>query len=300
MQITEGKRIGRFAPTPSGPLHSGSLVTAVASYCHSRSIKGQWLLRIEDLDTPRVVKGSADNIIHTLEAFGFEWDGEVIFQSQRFELYDEYLQHLISQGVVYGCNCSRKKLLKEEHQIGPLGSIYPGYCRHKKLALNSFKLRLNIETADNIAFTDQLFGPIKLDLQKDSGDFILKRLDGIYAYHLAVIIDDFLQQVTDIVRGADLLESSCLHIHLNQLLGFSNADYLHIPLIKNDVGDKLSKQTGAKSLSIKKASTELLNSLIFLGQDAPAELADYKPADILAYAITHWDVSKIPCEIARL
>ncbi len=287
-------RTGRFAPTPSGPLHFGSLVAAVASYCHSKSIDGQWLMRIEDIDTPRVIKGSADNILQTLEKFGFEWDGEVLYQSQRFEIYEEYLQQLISTGLVYACNCSRKSLLKSPQHSGPLGKIYPGICRSRHLNLNPLKLRLNLEAAGLIEFNDSHFGPFKLDLTTEAGDIIVKRQDGVYAYHLAVIIDDAFQQVTDIVRGADLLASTSIHLHLNKLLGFPSAEYLHIPLIKCETGEKLSKQTGAKGLSVEIASKQLLDALSFLGQKTTTELYDCKPGDILKYATEHWDSTKIP------
>jgi len=287
-------RTGRFAPTPSGPLHFGSLVAAVASYCHSKSTDGQWLVRIEDLDTPRVIKGSADNILQTLETFGFEWDGEVLYQSHRFEIYEEYLQQLISTGLVYACSCSRKSLLNSHQHSGPLGKIYPGICRNKHLDLNSLKPRLNLQAAGLIEFNDSHFGPFKLDLAKEAGDIILKRQDGVYAYHLAVIIDDAFQQVTDIVRGADLLASTTIHLHLNKLLGFSAARYLHIPLIKNETGVKLSKQTGAKSLNLEQPSKQLLDALSFLRQKTSAELTHSKPGDILKYATEHWDGSKIP------
>lgn len=294
MQQSAGSRTGRFAPTPSGPLHFGSLVTAVASYCQTKSVNGQWLLRMEDLDTPRVVKGSADNILYTLEAFGFEWERDVLYQSQRFEIYQDFLQDLIQQGYVYACDCSRKSLSKDPVHTGPLGTIYPGYCRNKHLDLNSFKLRLNIESAGLIKFNDDHYGPFQLNLCSEAGDIILKRQDGIYAYHLAVVIDDALQKVNDIVRGADLLDATCIHLYLNKLLGFSSADYLHIPLVKNKIGVKLSKQTGAQGLVFEKSAEQLINALNFLGQNTPAELSSYKPTDILQYAISHWDSSKIP------
>lgn len=287
-------KTGRFAPTPSGPLHFGSLVAAIASYCHSKSNNGQWLVRIEDLDTPRVIKGSADNILQTLETFGFEWDGEVLYQSQRFEIYEEYLQQLISTGLVYACNCSRRSLLNSPQHSGPLGKIYPGICRSKHLNLDPLKPRLNLQTAGSIEFNDIHFGPFKLDLANESGDIILKRQDGVYAYHLAVIIDDAFQQITDIVRGADLLASTTIHLHLNKLLGFQSAEYLHIPLVHCATGEKLSKQTGAKSLSVEIASKQLCDALSFLGQKTTTELYNCKPGDILKYATEHWDSTKIP------
>ncbi|MCK4708652.1 MAG: tRNA glutamyl-Q(34) synthetase GluQRS [Gammaproteobacteria bacterium] len=294
MQNQEAIITGRFAPTPSGPLHYGSLVSAVASYCHSKSVNGRWLLRIEDLDTPRVVTGAADSILQTLELYGFEWDGEILYQSQRFDIYEEFLQILIQQNLVYACSCSRKYLQQHPHQTGPLGAIYPGNCRHKQLDFKSLKLRLNIEPAGVIEFSDRHYGTIQQNMDKESGDFIIKRQDGIYAYHLAVVVDDALQKVNDIVRGADLLEASFIHIYLNSLLGFSSAEYLHVPLIKNKTGEKLSKQSGAEGLTLDNPGKQLVKALVFLGQNIPTELSSYKPADILHYAIEHWDSRKIP------
>ncbi len=293
MQPSVGITTGRFAPTPSGPLHFGSLVTAVASYCHAKSMKGKWLVRIEDLDTPRVTTGAADDILLAIEAFGFEWDDDVLYQSQRFQIYQGYLDELIQLGIVYGCNCSRKKLLEKPHHTGPLGTIYGGYCRHKHQQLNNIKLRLNTEQAGKIEFTDQYYGTINRDIDSEIGDIILKRQDGIYAYHLAVVIDDALQQVNYIVRGADLIDATCVHLYLNRLFGFPDAQYLHVPLVKNKYGEKLSKQSGATALSVENPEKLLLKALHILGQNTPAELSTYKPVEILQYAITHWDSKKI-------
>jgi len=285
---------GRFAPSPSGPLHFGSLVTAVASFCHVKSQNGLWLLRMEDIDTPRVVKGSADNILNCLEVFGFEWDGEVLYQSQRFEVYEEILQQLKKQNYLYGCDCSRKYILESSHRSGPMGIIYPGYCRHKKLLSKTIKLRLKLRPEEPIEFNDVHYGHNSLNLEQQVGDIVLKRSDGIYAYHLAVVVDDAFQNITQIVRGADLLQSTNLHIYLNKILGLTTAEYLHIPLIKNKNGDKLSKQTGAEGLNIDQASNQLVRSLNILGQDIPEEFNHYKPDEILQYATQHWDITKIP------
>ncbi len=294
MQQAQAKPAGRFAPTPSGPLHFGSLVSAIASYCHAKSKDAKWLVRIEDIDTPRVITGATENILRTLEIYGFEWDGEILYQSQRFEIYQHYLNQLIQQDFIYGCSCSRKKLQEQSQVSGPLGTIYGGYCRHTKLPLNNVKLRLNVESAGLVKFHDQHYGEISRNLEEEIGDIILKRKDGIYAYHLAVVIDDALQQINEIVRGADLLDSTCVHIYLNKLFSFSNAQYLHIPLIKNKDGDKLSKQTGASALPVDKPQIPLLKALQFLGQNTPQELASYKPEEILHYAVTHWDSKNIP------
>ena len=294
MEPLVNKATGRFAPTPSGPLHFGSLVTALASYCHARRHQADWVIRIEDIDTPRVVKGSADDILRTLEAFGFEWDGEVLFQSSRFDAYQHALHQLQQDGYIYACSCSRKQLHREAHQSGPLGLIYPGHCRHKKLPDDNASLRLNVQDAGVIAFDDLHFGRCALDLASEVGDMVMLRRDHIYAYHLAVVIDDAAQNIRQIVRGADLLHSTCLHLYLNRLLGFEAAEYLHLPLVKNSLGDKLSKQTGAQALDIDQAGALLVQALDFLGQPTNPALAQSTPTDILQHAIDHWNPALLP------
>lgn len=287
--------IGRFAPTPSGPLHMGSLVTALASYCEARSQQGKWLLRMEDLDTPRVVKGASDEILTTLEAFGFEWDDKVLYQSQRFDAYQQVIQQWIDERLLFACSCSRKSLIKENPHFGPLGMIYPGHCRDKKLnTQQAHSLRLNLQQAGSISFIDDHYGSYSLDLSHQVGDIVIKRIDGIYAYHLAVVIDDAYQQVNHIVRGADLLEVTAIHVYLNQLLKLKDARYLHLPLIKNTDGKKLSKQTGAKAIDITQASIQLFNAIKFLGQVPDKEIVHENPKAILDYAVKHWDSSLIP------
>jgi glutamyl-Q tRNA(Asp) synthetase len=291
--------IGRFAPTPSGPLHQGSLVTALASYCEAKSRKGKWLLRMEDLDTPRVLKGSADNILFTLEAFGFEWDDKVLYQSQRFQAYEEIVQQWIDSGLIYACSCSRKSLISDHPHYGPLGVIYPGLCRNKKLnTKNQLSLRLNLQQAGEFSFNDDHYDTFKINLTQEIGDIVLKRADGIYAYHLAVVVDDAFQQVDHIVRGADLLEATPLHLYLNRLLGYSNARYLHLPLIKTSKGEKLSKQTGAIGIDPAKARDQLIAALKFLGQPVHDDITNESPKSILGYAVEMWDSSLIPQEKA--
>ena len=294
MSTAETFKAGRFAPTPSGPLHMGSLVTALASYCQAQSQQARWLLRIEDVDTPRVITGSADDILYTLEAFGFEWDGEALYQSTRFGDYEAVLQRLRQQGWVYPCECSRKSLMTQNLRSGPLGMIYPGLCRHKKLQRHDYSLRLNVEQAGEIAFEDLHYDPYKLDVSRDVGDVVLKRVDGIYAYHLAVVVDDAWQGVDHVVRGADLLEVTCLHLYLYRLLDLQPPCYLHIPLMKNAEGKKLSKQTGAEGLDIPRASQLLLEAMKFLGQQVDPTLAQARPTEVLAYAAAHWDSRRIP------
>lgn len=249
---------------------------------------------MEDLDTPRVVKGSADDILRTLEAFGFEWDGDVLYQSQRFDVYEQAIHKLLRLGWLYACECSRKQLLSLSPATGPLGLIYPGLCRDKNLKAINRSLRLKVDQAGIIEFLDLHYGPYELDVSSDVGDIVLKRVDNIYAYHLAVVIDDAYQKVTEIVRGADLLEVTCVHLFINRILNLPDASYLHVPLIKNAAGKKLSKQTGATALDLKQSGQQLVKALAFLGQDIPAELSKEKPARILEYAISAWDCKRIP------
>ena len=285
--------IGRFAPTPSGALHFGSLVAALASYCDIRSQQGRWLLRIEDVDTPRVVAGACDQILHDLNAFGFEWDGQVLYQSTRFEHYRHYLEQLLQQGDSYACQCSRRSLREQGVSSGPLGQIYPGNCRDKKLNGSGRSLRMSTAMATEVCFQDRVYGDFSMNLEAEVGDFVLQRSDLVYAYHLAVVVDDELQGVNQIVRGADLLENTCLHLHLQQRLGFSTPTYLHLPLVSNPAGIKLSKQTGAIPLDYDKASKLLLAALQHLGQQAPPELENESPAVMLQWSCDHWDPSLI-------
>jgi glutamyl-Q tRNA(Asp) synthetase len=253
------------------------------------------MLRIEDLDTPRVVKGSADDILCTLEAFGFEWDGEVVYQSCRFDAYEQALQQLSRDGLIYNCQCSRKSLMSQNLKQGPLGRIYPGFCRGKKLhSHHQLSQRLITEAAGNQLFTDLHYGPYQLDISNEVGDIVLRRSDGIYAYHLAVVLDDAVQQVERIVRGADLLQVTPLHLYLYSALGLSSPSYLHVPLITNSRGVKLSKQSGASALDTAKAGELLVKALEFLGQKVTVEMADARPREILEHAASRWQPELIP------
>ena len=285
---------GRFAPSPSGPLHFGSLVAALASYCQARAQQGQWLLRIEDVDTPRVVSGSDQQILRDLETFGFTWDGPVLYQSDQFEQYRFYLEQLLVRGDCYGCECSRRSLREQGARSGPLGQIYPGNCRRKNLPPAGHSIRLNTAAANTIRFVDQVYGEFELDLTDSVGDFVLRRADNIFAYHLAVVVDDELQGVDEVVRGADLLENTCLHIFLQQRLGFANPRYMHIPLVNNARGVKLSKQTGANPIDHRQASRQLLAALSHLGQSPDVELRHASPEEVLGWAIKNWNPDSIP------
>ena len=286
--------IGRFAPTPSGPLHFGSLVTAVASYCHSKSQQGQWLLRIEDVDTPRVVKGATNQILIALDAYGFEWDGEVLYQSNQFDYYQSKLFDLLDQKVCFGCECTRRILKDVNASSGLMGIIYPGSCRYKNLDPTNQSIRLNTDSILTSSFNDSVYGHIELNIKDEVGDFILRRADGVYAYHLAVVIDDYMQGINQVVRGADLLYSTCLHLVLQQRLDLPTPQYWHIPLIKNDDGQKLSKQAGAMPIDNNKASDTLIAALRFLKQPVDQfEYTDKQPAEILELATKNWTQANI-------
>jgi len=278
---------GRFAPSPTGPLHFGSIITAVASYADARAHQGEWMMRIEDVDEPRNVPGSADDILRTLEALGFEWSGEVLYQTQRKDAYLDAMQQLAQQNLVYRCTCSRSEL-----QTITESGIYPGVCMNKNHPANiEHAVRLRIENK-HIEFNDKVMGVYGQNLQTDVGDFVIRRRDGLFAYQLAVVVDDAYQGVTHIVRGADLLDSTPRQIYLQQCLNYSTAEYMHLPLAINSDGEKLSKQTYAPH--IKTDSAVLFDALNFLGQQAPAELEHESCNTIWQWAIANWRRDKIP------
>ncbi len=290
---------GRFAPSPTGPLHFGSLVAAVGSYLDARTRGGEWLVRMEDVDTPRNVPGAADDILRTLDAFGFEWDGEVLYQSARFAAYAETLDALKAAGQVYGCACSRKEIADSATRPAIDGGLaYPGTCRNGLAAGRSARAwRLRVD-ATEIAFADRLQGRIAQVLERDVGDFVLLRADGLFAYQLAVVVDDAFQGVTDVVRGADLLASTPRQIWLQRCLGVPTPGYAHLPVAANAAGEKLSKQTRAEALNVVDAARELLAALRFLGQPAPVELVRANVAEVWSWAMAHWDFAAIPRQAA--
>ena len=251
-------------------------------------------MRIEDVDTPRVVAGASDRILQDLEAFGFDWDGPVLWQSDQFDHYREALEKLLAQGDCYSCDCSRRSLRELGVASGPLGQIYPGLCRDRGLDPADRSIRLRTADAGLQRFHDRVYGDFGLDLERDVGDFVLRRNDGIYAYHLAVVVDDALQGVDQVVRGSDLLENTCLHLYLQQRLGYEAPEYLHLPLINNVDGVKLSKQTGARPLDHDRASVLLVAALRHLGQQPPDELTGERPQSILEWSCRHWNSARIP------
>ena len=257
---------GRFAPTPSGPLHFGSLVAALGSHLEAKSRQGEWLLRIEDVDPPRVVAGAADAILRTLEAFGLEWDGPVMRQGQRGEAYRTAFDELSRLGLVYACNCSRKQLA-ETARRGLDGPVYPGTCRAAHHGGGAW--RFHVSEA-RVAFRDALLGHVACDLAGECGDFVLRRADGVYSYQLAVVVDDAEQGVTHVVRGADLLTSTPRQIALQEALGLPTPEYMHLPVVLDAHGDKLSKQTLASPVDPADPLPALLAAAAFLGLALPA------------------------------
>ena len=290
---------GRFAPSPTGPLHFGSLVAAVGSYLDARAQGGEWLLRIEDIDTPRNVPGAAENIIATLAAFGFEWDGPVLWQSRRLEAYAAALAQLQAAGLAYGCACSRREIADSASRPAIDGGLaYPGTCRDglpEGRTARAWRLRVG---GDEIAFEDRLQGRVAQQLERDVGDFVLLRADCLFAYQLAVAVDDQFQGISDIVRGADLLASTPRQIWLQRCMGWPTPRYAHLPVASNAAGEKLSKQTLAPALAVEQAAAILVGALRFLGQAVPAELARASVAEIWAWAEAHWAFAAIPRQVA--
>lgn len=283
--------IGRFAPSPTGPLHFGSLVTAVGSYCLARRGGGRWLVRIEDLDTPRVVPGMAEEILRTLEALGLLWDGEVLRQSGRTERYEEALAVLAEKGLLFTCGCSRKEVLASAPHQGEEGPVYPGTCRLGLTAGRTPRaLRIRVPQA-RVCFTDGLFGRTEQCLDTAVGDFVLRRADGLFAYQLAVVVDDADSGVSQVVRGEDLLSSTPRQIFLHGCLGTSVPRYVHLPLVLAPDGEKISKRHGA----VPAGDPALLRqALCFLGQDVPGELEGAPPSELLAWAVPRFDLSRVP------
>lgn len=281
--------IGRFAPSPTGPLHFGSLVAAVASYLQARAHHGRWLVRIEDIDPPREQPGASDLILEALDVYGFEWDGDVIFQSDSHAAHEAALQRLLEKDLAYPCGCSRRDLA--EAPRGPLGVIYPGTCRTGcDAAETAIRLRTNDEP---IRFVDGLQGALTQRLQSESGDFVIRRRDGLIAYQLAVVVDDELQGITEVVRGIDIIDSTPRQIWLQRLLGFRTPAYLHIPVITHPDGDKLSKLTGAPAIPVEDVGPVLFAALVALQQDPPASLAGGALADIWQWAGENWNLEPL-------
>lgn len=294
-QLESRKYRGRFAPTPSGLMHFGSLVAAVGSYLDARSHHGEWFVRIEDVDQPRVKTGISEKLLSTLEFMGMYWDGPVIYQSQRYSSYQEALGFLKTLDLVYPCSCSRKEIA-DSAIMGLEGIVYPGSCRtgippeHDQRP-QALRIKTN---PDRIEFQDRLQGKIYQSIEKEIGDFVLKRSDGIYTYQLAVVIDDAWQGITDVVRGADLLNSTPRQIFLQRLFGYPELNYLHLPVVTNLQGEKLSKQTLAQPINASNPLSQLIAAIDFLGQSPPRELIEGNLTSFWTWAIENWSVTKIP------
>jgi glutamyl-Q tRNA(Asp) synthetase len=287
---------GRFAPSPTGPLHFGSLVAALGSCLEARQRAGRWCLRIEDLDLPRCPPGAADDILRSLEAHGFGWDGEVMYQSRRNAAYQAVLEGLSKVGHVFACACTRSELadssIARTADDGAL--IYPGTCRHGLPPGRSARAwRLRVGTA-RAGFVDAVQGPIEQALAEQAGDFILQRADGLFAYQLAVVVDDAEQGVNHVVRGADLLDSTPRQILLQQRLGLPVPAYCHLPVAVNAAGEKLSKQTRAAPLRAAEAVANLWAALDFLGQQPPAELRAARLDEIWQWSVANWCLAHVP------
>ena len=283
---------GRFAPSPTGVLHFGSLVAALASYLDARSQRGEWLVRMEDLDPPREVPGAADSILHTLDAFGFEWDGPVLYQSQRLEAYWEAAKQLLDQADAYECACSRKEIALA-CKTGGEGPIYPGTCR-PGLPPGREPRSLRIRThAEIIGFEDRIQGPMQQSIEKEGGDFVIRRADGLFAYQLAVVVDDAWQGMTEVVRGADLILSTPRQLHLQSLLDYPAPRYAHLPVVVDDSGNKLSKQAKSIPVDIERPLPALQAALLFLNQAPPEE----EPASLdefWQWSLQSWDIGQVP------
>lgn len=274
--------IGRFAPSPTGPLHFGSLLAALASFLDARANQGKWLIRIEDLDPPREPAGSADHILQQLLDLGMSWDDEVLYQSARLSAYDEVINQLRDKQLCYACDCTRP-------QIKEMGLIYNGSCRERGTHPEKpYALRLKTEAVE-ISFDDKIQGHFSQQLETEVGDFVIRRKDELFAYQLAVVIDDEFQNITHVVRGWDLLNSTPRQLYLQRVLDYQEVSYIHIPIIVDAKGQKLSKQASAPTIETDRGSKVINKALIFLGQAPPAEIAKNSPKSQLQWAIENWD-----------
>jgi glutamyl-Q tRNA(Asp) synthetase len=293
---------GRFAPSPTGPLHFGSLVAAVGSYLCARQAGGEWLVRIEDLDTPRVAPGSADQILRTLETFGFQWTGSILHQSSRREAYEAATQQLLASGLAYHCSCSRSELqaAQQTNKLSGLSNLldtdelrYPGLCRNgPRDPTRMTAVRLFV-TPGEIAVTDFVQGRFTVDVSAEVGDFVIRRRDQLHAYQLAVVVDDAFQGISAVVRGADLLHSTPRQMFLQRLLRLPVPMYAHLPVVTDANGIKLSKSAGAAAIDIDRPVFELWRALEFLQQAPPAHLCRAGLATLWEWAIQHWQLQRL-------
>lgn len=287
---------GRFAPTPSGPLHLGSLLTALASYLDARRQQGQWLLRVDDLDTQRISAGAETEILRQLESHALLWDGTIRRQSEHLDEYRAAIESLNRQGLTYGCDCSRA-LLAQRALPGPDGAVYPGTCRNRGLTGPDLALRLRLAD-EELSFEDAGQGPQRRSLATDIGDFVVRRRDGVIAYQLACAVDEHAQRITHVVRGADLLGSCFMQLQLMQHLRLRPPRYRHLPVLVDSGQRKFSKQNHSLAIDPAQASANLLRCLSLLGQSPPPALARATAAEILAWAVPHWAAKSLPRRLA--
>lgn len=283
--ISQPAYIGRFAPSPTGPLHFGSLVAALASYLDARYNNGKWLVRIENIDPPREQPGADQLIIKSLERLGLYWDESILYQSSRLEAYHDLLSELQHLELLFPCTCSRRDV----------GDVYRGTCLQRQFhSLNApYSIRLKLGSSSSIEFQDRFQGTSSQNLQDAVGDFIVWRKDGLVAYHLAVVADDEHQEITHIVRGADLIDSTFRQIYIQQILGYQAPSYGHVPVITDLAGNKLSKQSHAPELDLGSPQSCLVSAMRALGQNPPNNLVHLSITDLLAWAIEHWNPDQI-------
>jgi len=291
--VTGPAYVGRFAPSPTGPLHFGSLVTALASFLDARASGGKWLVRMEDIDPPRELPGAADTILRQLEQHHLCWDGSVLYQSSRQDAYRQALATLVDMGLVYACDCNRVR-------IRQLGGVYDGRCLNRKVPdLNRAALRVRLPAETSIGFYDLVQGDRRQCLDREVGDFVLRRRDGLFAYQLAVVVDDLHQSINHIIRGCDLLDSTVRQLYLFSCLGADAPDYGHIPLVLNSVGQKLSKQNLAAGISGRKAGENLWWALTWLGLSPPPSLRRAGVDDLLNWGVDAWSLDRLRALPAR-
>jgi glutamyl-Q tRNA(Asp) synthetase len=292
--MSSAQVIGRFAPSPTGPLHFGSLVAAVGSYCLARQKGGKWLMRMEDLDPPRVVPGSADEILFAMESLGLHWDGEIVWQSQRTEAYEAALDRLREKGLVFECACTRKEILLSAPHPGEEGPVYPGTCRSGLQGRKPRALRVMVSD-EQVCFSDGVFGEQQQVLTEAVGDFVLRRADGLFAYQLAVVVDDAEDGINQVVRGADLLSSTPRQIFLHSCLGNPVPKYVHLPLLVDQNGEKISKRNGAVApINQENGGAVMVKTLKLLGQSVPDEIHRDSASEILAWAVSNFNAKNIP------
>ena len=282
--------VGRFAPSPTGPLHLGSLICALATYLDARANGGTWLVRMEDLDPPREIPGAAESILNSLKAHGLHWDQQVLWQSQRDDAYAAVVAQLLANGEAFYCDCSRAQLALQDN-------VYQGHCRTRNLPADKpTAVRVRVEGETVITISDQLQAPLHEDVAAAVGDFVIRRRDRLYAYQLAVVVDDAYQGINQVLRGSDLYDSTPRQVYLQQVLALPTPDYTHIPVITNEQGQKLSKQTHARALDDDEAIDNLCLALRFLGQKPPAP--QVQRLDLLLQdAVAHWQIQAVPARM---